>query len=358
MMRAHQVALLSGREGSRVDHEVKLQRDRGGAMAPDHSDVAPGRGPIARANEPLTQDASHFLDKIAARRAQLSPSERKVADFVLDHPERIIRMSIAELAASVGVSQPTVLRFVRSVGLSRYPDLKLLTGQSIVSGTPYLHSEVRAQDTLDEVANKIFDSSIHVLNAVRQSIDREALTRAVQTIATARRIDCFGAGAASILAIEAQHKLMRLGLPVVSYVDTHLQRMAAATLGSGDVVLCFSHTGEIRDTLKMANKAREVGARVIALTRPGTALAAAAHILLAIDAHENTEVYAPMTSRIAHAVLLDIIVTAVALHFGEPMLKRLRDVKDSLADLRLPTGPASPGRQGLPGKMPPGRRGA
>ncbi|MBX3537185.1 MAG: SIS domain-containing protein [Chelatococcus sp.] len=337
---------------------VNFQRDRGDAMAADETGAGPDqRAGVKAASGPLMQDASRFLDKIAAQRAQLSPSERKVADFVLDHPERIIRMSIAELAASVGVSQPTVLRFVRSLGLSRYPDLKLLTGQSIVSGTPYLHSEVRTQDTLDEVTDKIFDSSIHVLNTVRQSINREALMRAVQMIVAARRIDCFGAGAASILAIEAQHKLMRLGLPVMAYVDTHLQRMAAATLGPRDVVLCFSHTGEIRDTVKMAMKAREVGACVIALTKPGTALAAAADILLAIDAHENTEVYAPMTSRIAHAVVLDIIVTAVALHFGEPLLKRLRDVKDSLADLRLPAAHGQAGKQGGTGKAPAGGHG-
>lgn len=279
---------------------------------------------------------NHFLEKLAAQRAQLSPSERRVADFVLDQPEQVIRMSIATLADTVGVSQPTVLRFVRALGLQRYPELKLLTGQSIVSGTPYLHSEVTADDTLGTIVAKLFDSSVYVLNSVRQSIDQAALKHAIEVLHKARRIDCFGTGAASILAIEAQHKLMRLGIPVVSYGDTHLQRMAAATLRPGDVALCFSHTGEVRDTVKMAQKAREVGASIIAVTRPDTALAAAADILLAVDAQENTEVYAPMTSRVAHAVLIDVIATALALSFGGPMLAHLREVKDSLADLRLP----------------------
>lgn len=280
-------------------------------------------------------DSDRFLEKLAARRAHLSPSERRVADFVLDHPERVIRMSIATLAETVGVSQPTVLRFVRALGLQRYPELKLLTGQSIVSGTPYLHSEVAPDDGLDTIVTKVFDSSVYVLNSVRQSIDLEALRRVVGILHKARRIDCFGTGAASILAIEAQHKLMRLGIPVVTYADTHLQRMAAATLGPGDVALCFSHTGEVGDTVKMAQMARQVGATVVSVTRPETTLARAADVLLAVDAQENTEVYAPMTSRVAHAVLIDVIATALALSFGEPMLTRLREVKDSVADLRL-----------------------
>jgi RpiR family carbohydrate utilization transcriptional regulator len=279
--------------------------------------------------------SNRFFERIAGQRAHLSPSERRVADFVLDHPEQVIYMSIATLAETVGVSQPTVLRFVRALGLQRYPELKLLTGQSIVSGTPYLHSEVAPDDDLDTIVTKVFDSSIYVLNSVRQSIDPDTLKRAIGVLHKARRIDCFGTGAASILAIEAQHKLMRLGIPVVTYGDTHLQRMAAATLRPGDVALCFSHTGEVGDTVKMAHMARQVGATVVAVTRPETTLANAADVLLGVDAQENTEVYAPMASRIAHAVLIDVIATALALSFGEPMLTRLREVKDSLADLRL-----------------------
>jgi RpiR family carbohydrate utilization transcriptional regulator len=291
-----------------------------------------------------------FLERLAARRAHLSPSERRVADFVLDHPDQVIRMSIAKLAETVGVSEPTVLRFVRALGLQRYPELKLLVGQSIVSGTPYVHADVEPDDDLGTIITKLFDSSVYVLNTVQASLDRAAMAAAVDRLATARRIDCFGTGAASVLAIEAQQKLMRLGVPTVIYADTHLQRMAAATLGPGDVALCFSHTGAVLDTVKMARKAAETGATVVAVTRPGTPLAAAADILLAVDARENTEVYAPMTSRVAHAVVLDVLATALALRLGEPGLARLREVKDSLADLRIPpeeadeTAPRRPGR--------------
>ncbi len=302
-------------------------------LDPSRQDASAGQGASPTGEG---SNGVRFLDLLAAKRAHLSPSLRKVADFVLDHPDIVIRTSIAALAQTVGVSQPTVLRLVRALGLSGYPELKLLTGQSIVSGTPYVHSEVRPDDPLPEIVDKIFESSIFVLQAVHRSIDPDSIRRTVEALQAASRIECYGTGAASILAMEAHHKLMRLGIPVVAYGDTHLQRMAAATLGPGAVALCFSHTGEVRDTVAMARKAREVGAVVIAVTRPRTTLAAAADIVLAVDAEENTEIYAPMTSRVAHAVLIDVLATALALSFGEPMLARLREVKDSLADLRLP----------------------
>ncbi|QDZ12854.1 SIS domain-containing protein [Devosia ginsengisoli] len=287
------------------------------------------------AMEALEGGEERFLEVLAARKSELSPSERRVADFVLQEPDKIIRMSIASLAETVGVSQPTVLRFVRAMGLASYPELKLRTGQSIVSGTPYVHSDVGSDDPLERIIDKVVDSSIYTLTAMRRSIDQATLERVVDILANAPRIDCYGTGAARILAMEAQHKLMRFGIPVVSYDDTHLQRLAAASLRPGDVALCFSHTGMVRDTEAMALKARECGSTVVSVTRPDTALSDASDIVLAIDAHENTEIYAPMVSRVAHAVLLDIITTAIALRGGPQMHEKLRAAKNSLADLRI-----------------------
>ncbi len=292
------------------------------------------------------QARENFLDALSNKREALSPSERRVADHVLAHPEAVIRMSIATLAEAVGVSQPTVLRFVRAVGLSSYPELKLQTGQSLASGTPYVHSDVVYGDSIQSVSDKIIDSSTYTLTVLRRSIDQEALALAIDTLAEAPRIDCYGTGAARILALEAQQKLMRFGIPVVAYDDTHIQRLAAATLRPGDVALCFSHTGMVRDTVTMAHKARQCGAKVISVTKANTALAEAADIVLAIDTHENTEIYAPMTSRVAHATLIDIIATAIALRGGPALFERLRDAKDSLTDLRLPGDPnAAPGQK-------------
>lgn len=278
-----------------------------------------------------------FLALVAARRDALSPSEQRVADAVLDQPDKIIRMSIATLAEAVGVSQPTVLRFARAMGLAGYPELKLRTGQSLVGagGTPYVHSAVAPDDALDRIVDKVLGSSIHALEALRHGLDVETLDRVITALATAPRIDCYGVGSASALSSEAQLKLMRFGIPVVTYPDTHLQRLAAASLRAGDVALCFSYSGMIRDIEAIAKGARRSGATVISVTRPDTALARASHIVVAVAANENTEIYAPMVSRVAHTALLDIIATSIALRGGQKMLARLRRAKDSLSDLRL-----------------------
>lgn len=277
-----------------------------------------------------------FLEQLRERLEALSPSERRVAEFVLENPGDVIHMSIAHLADTVGVSQPTVLRLVRTLGLKRFPELKLLTGQAIVSGTPYVHRDVSPSDPIETIAKKVLGSSVLALQTLERGLDYEALEQVVDILAHAPRIDCYGTGAASILAIEAQHKLMRLGLPVICYNDTHLQRLAAASLRRRDVALCFSHTGMIRDAVKMAEAARQRGATTIAFSRADTALSKACDLVLAIDSSENTEIYAPMTSRVAHAVMIDIVATSLTLRLGPDIFRQLQEAKDSLADLRLP----------------------
>jgi RpiR family carbohydrate utilization transcriptional regulator len=277
-----------------------------------------------------------LLDRIAHARSEMGRGERRVADYVLDHPEPVTRATLAELAAGAGVSEPTVLRFVRGFGCAGFPEFRVRVGQSLVTGVPYVHREIAFADDVATIADKIFSSSIHALELTAKAIDREALTRAVDAMRAARRVDCFGNGAASVLAFDTQAKLLRLGVPAIAYTDGHLQTMAAATLGAGDVALAFSHTGAVRDIVRTAKTARAGGATVVALTAPGSPLAKSADILLAVPLLENTEIYAPMTARLGALAMIDALVTALTVSMGEAVVERLRRVKDSVAEVRMP----------------------
>jgi RpiR family carbohydrate utilization transcriptional regulator len=303
----------------------------------------------ARAPASAKPQPRNLLELIIERRASLRPSEQLVADFVLRAPEAVTTTSMAGLAAATGVSEPTVLRFCHQLDCAGFPELKLKLAQSLVTGVPYVHREIALGDDTEQVVGKIFGASIHALSGVRDRLDQAALDRAVTALAKARRIECYGAGSAAVLAFDAQQKFFRLGIPTSFYPDTHLQITAAATLQAGDAVLCFSHTGAIKDIVRCAQTASASGATVIAVTRTGSPLAQAAHVHLAVDTTENTEVYAPMISRVAQMVVLDVLATGVALACGPAGVARLRKAKDSGAHLRIDVSraPAKPRRGGL-----------
>lgn len=290
--------------------------------------------------------AADLLARLAGARAELSPSEARVADIVLDRPDAIPRMNLAALADLAGVSEPTVLRFCRSLGVEGYADFKLELARALATGgVAYLHREIRFGDGIGTVAAKVFQSSINALAVVQQGLDPAVLERAVDVLAATPRIEVIGVGLSQIVAQDAQQKLMRLETHCIVFADSHLQTLSAATLRPGDVALIFSYNGRIKDVLRCARVAREAGAFTIAVTCSDTPLGAVCDLVIPVDVPEDTFVYAPMTTRLAHLAVLDVLATGVALRRGPGIAEHLEQIKESMSDQWLVEAEAPRGRR-------------
>jgi RpiR family carbohydrate utilization transcriptional regulator len=285
-----------------------------------------------------TVPQSALLARIASSLQDLRKSERSVAEHVLSRPAEVLHLSIAGLAAQVGVSQPTVARFAAALGFSGYKEFKLRLAQSLASGVPFVHQDVAPGDAIESVATKVFDRSIGALIEVRNHLDPAQLQQAVQLLAAARRIECYGVGNSGIVAQDAQHKLFRFGAPVTCYTDTHTMGMAATVLKRGDVVLAISASGRTSDMLASVEIALECGAAVIAITAGGSPLARLASVPLYADVAEDPDIYAPMVSRLAHLAILDVLNVGLALALGPSLLRRLERTKQTLRDRRIHDG--------------------
>ena len=295
----------------------------------------PGAGADGRIESAALVQQSSLLARIAASLAQLRKSERAVAELVLAQPNEVLHLSIAELALRVGTSQPTVARFAAALGFTGYKEFKLRLAQSLASGVPFVHQDVGPDDALELVAPKVFDRTIGALINVRNHFDTAQLKRAVKILARARRIDCYGIGNSGIVALDAQHKFFRFGVPAVSYTDTHTMGMAATVLKRGDAVVAISASGRTTDMLGSVEIALESGAEVIAITAGGSPLARLATVTLYADVPEDPEIYAPMISRLAHLAIIDVLCVGVALALGPALVKRLERAKQTLRDKRI-----------------------
>lgn len=278
--------------------------------------------------------SSNILEVLKSRLDSLSRSERKVAEVIRIDPQSAIRSSIAALAKSADVSEPTVNRFCRSLDCSGFPDFKLRLAQCLATGTPYVSKNVEANDGVREFSSKIFQATINALNDTKRNLDVHEVERATDALAQARTITFIGLGASGPVAQDAQHKFFRLNTPVNFWVDIMSQRMAAAAAQRGDALVFISNTGRTIALVEAAELARNAGATVIAITHANTPLADKAHIVLDVDCSEDTEIYTPMTSRIVHLTLLDVLATGVLLRRGEDFHGHLRRVKESLSATR------------------------
>ncbi|OZB04362.1 MAG: transcriptional regulator HexR [Marinobacter sp. 34-60-7] len=278
----------------------------------------------------------NLLEDIQSRLDTLNKSERKVAEAILKDPTAATRYSIAALARAADVSEPTVNRFCRGFSATGFPDFKIRLAQSIATGTPYVGQNVEADDTVAEFADKIMLSTIASLDKARQSLDPKALATVIDYLIQAKQINFFGMGGSASVALDAQHKFFRFNIPVMSYDDALMQRMVAAGSQVGDVIVLISYTGRTKETVEIAQVARENGATVIGITNPDSPLAECCTAVLGVTAPEDTEVYMPMSSRIIHLTVIDILATGVTLKRGKDFLGHLKKIKESLKATRFP----------------------
>jgi RpiR family carbohydrate utilization transcriptional regulator len=266
--------------------------------------------------------------------ARRSKSARKLIDFILSDPEAVLTTPIARLAAAVGVSEPTVNRFCRAMGAQGFPDFKLRLAGELARARPSMTRDIEPGDAGSHVAAKIFEATHASLDHALRQFDARALEQAVEALHRCRAISLFGLGASALVALDAQHKLLRFDTPVSAHVDVINQRMLTASLRPEDCLVCISYTGRTIAITEAAQLARRNGTPVIGITAPGSPLAAASDVVLGVDGGENTELYTPMTSRIAQLVIIDVLVSTLALRKGPEFTRQLEAVKHSLRGTR------------------------
>ena len=275
-----------------------------------------------------------LLADLADPRAKRSKSAHKLAARVTEDPEAILSMSTATLAVLADVSEPTVNRFCTGLGFKGFPDFKLALAGELARREPRISQNIEAGDSTGQVVAKVFESTHASLTNAQQHLELESLHQAVDGLANARSISLCGLGASASVALDAQHKLLRFPVPVVAHTDIINQRMAATGLQEDDCLVCISYTGRTTAMIELARLAASGGACVLGITTPDSPLARECDLVLGVDAGEDTELYTPMTSRIAQLVIIDILATSLALSRGEAFTEHLRRVKSNLAMTR------------------------
>ncbi|GAB5497828.1 MAG: transcriptional regulator HexR [Pseudohongiellaceae bacterium] len=281
-------------------------------------------------------ESPNLIRRITDNRSALRKSEAKVADFVLAHASEVISLRIVDLAKHAEVSEPTVIRFCRAIGFDGFQSFKLQLAQQLGMGSVYTQFAVDDSDTVTDLRNKVFDTTVGTLLTVRDELDPAVLEQAINTIANAQRVEFYGFGASGSVASDAQHKFFRLQLSTAAYTDPHIQHMSAISLGEKDVVVAISQSGRTRALLESVTLAREAGATVIALAPAGTPLSSKCSLAIDVNMEETLQAATPVSSRIAHLVVIDVLATGVARH-RKPLLKEhLKQLEKSQRALRIP----------------------
>jgi len=272
-------------------------------------------------------------------------SDRRLAGLVLSDLDFASKAAISEIAARVGVSEPTVTRFCRNLGCGGLRDFKFYLAQAIAIGGQYLSPEPLSRDAREQrIASAITEAAISAIQRASENLDMTTLVAVAQRLAASGNVLCIGSGGiSSMMATEMQNRLFRLGLPVLAQIDGQLQRMYAAVATSETTLVAFSVSGYARSVIEAVQVAQQYGATTVAITAPDSALAKAADTVIHLQPLEDGNIYKPTSSRYALLAIVDMIVTSVAETRGPKVLENLRRIKQSVNTLkvddpRLPLG--------------------
>jgi len=261
-------------------------------------------------------NGSAILAQIRRALANLSPAEQRVAQHVLAQPRSALNDPIATIARSADVSQPTVIRFCRSLGCEGLSDFKLRLASGLTGTIPITHTQVTGKDSMLELGAKVLGNTASAILQARDHLNRDSMDRAMRMVADARRLEIYAVGHYGAVANDAQFKFLRVGVSAVAYTDPRLQTLSAQLLRADDVVLIISSSGRIAELLAVADAAQERGAKVVAITESQSPLARKADLALIVDHVEDIATQVPMISRILHLLMVDILVVGVTLHRG------------------------------------------
>lgn len=269
-------------------------------------------------------------DKLLSKRTgTLTPSQRKLLDYILEHDEEAVFLNIHELSQRVRVSVATVVRLSKALGFKGFPEFqqelrrlfkeKLTTISRLEKTRP---GEAGDGRVLRNVMRRDIDNITETLNQV----STDDFRKFVDALNSAERIVIIGLRSTHSLAVfmavaleflQREVWIMRPG------IGDMWDRMFR--LKGGDVVVGISFRRYTRETVRALAYARSRHIRTLAITDSWISpLAPHADVVLTARCQMDSFV----ESFTAPLSLINAIVTAVGLCRKDATLKALKRLEE------------------------------
>ncbi len=298
-----------------------------------------GMSKLLAEHMPNADSGNPMFERIRHARNQLSPAERRVANWVLENPRAVLNDPVIATSRNAEVSQPTVIRFCRSLGFEGLADFKLKLASGLTGAIRLQRTHVKRQDAMADMCAKVLDNTMSSIANFRELVNVEDVERAIALLRDASRVELFAVGDSAIVALDAQQKLLRFRMPVAARTDPYSFGIATESLHAKDVALIISGTGQSPEVVRAATSAKARGASVIAITSSRSPLAKKADVCIDVDHDEDSPTFVAMISRILHLLVVDLLAVGLA-------VRRLPEGGSVKAS---PNDPSKPGRSAPPG---------
>lgn len=294
----------------------------------------------------VERPSRHCLQRLRQHYPRLSPAQQAVAEYVLKNPSEAMRTSIQDIAARCGTSVSTVVRLAKDIGFEGVKEMKLALALEVGTLIPNLSMRERSSEGN---AAELLENTVLGLSETAAALDIAGVQRVARLLGGARHVDVYGASTSYLVGMDLVEKLKRLGIYAATYENSYMQAISAAGLGSEDVAVAVSYSGETRSVVECLATAREQGATTVALTNfLDSSIVDVADVVLSTAVSRHLLADGSLGGRIAQLYVVDTLFIELiasdpkrfeaAFHrYNQILLQKVRKSRDRLG---LGVGPS------------------
>lgn len=274
-----------------------------------------------------------FLSRLQKHVADLTPVQKKIADFLLAHPDEAVYLSTTDCARELDVSEASVVRFARALGFGGYREFQAAFREYVHATTSRV-SRVKhvagRRRPLTKIIDEVFVNDIRNLESSRQAADYDLIIEVAEVLWRANAIYIVGIRSAHSLAVFLHFALRLIGREshlVVPGIGDLPERLVEVE--RGDVVVGISFERYAKQAVDLFQACVNRGATGIAITDKATSplVANARHALMC-----RTNYLTFIDSYVAPLSLLNAILTVMAVRYRRTALRALKRMEDVWRD--------------------------
>lgn len=274
----------------------------------------------------------HLISRIQENMKTFSKGQRLIANYILEHYDKVAFMTASRLGATVGISESTVVRFATEIGYAGYPELQRAIQEMIRSRlTNVQRMEVTRERIGDnDVLDAVLNQDIEIIRRTMEYTSHKDFYAAVDSIIAARKIYILGARSCQALAsfLSYYFELIFENVTLVKATSEAEIFQQMIHIDERDLIIGISFPRYSRKATKAMQFAHDSGAKVVAITDSETSPMAqyADHALLA-----RSDIAAIIDTLVAPLSLIDALIVMTAMKMEKNLgqtFRRLEDIWD------------------------------
>lgn len=254
------------------------------------------------------------INQICASMDSFFDTEKKIGDYIVRNPKKVVDMTVGELAKECGVSEASVSRFCKRIELKGFHHLKISLARELVDAKD--DGEISGHISVDDMEGSLRGILSNKMEELRQTvamIDREELKKILDVINNADTVLMAAVGNTIPVAMDGAYKLNQIGIRAMSTPIWETELGYSYNLTDKDIVVAISNSGESTGVIQILEAAKSRGAVAISITnnsRSSVAELSTYHITTATREKLFLDGYC--FSRVSATMVIEIIYLLLA----------------------------------------------